>query len=205
MPSLAVGIMLMSSCEKRDVSPQYAKSNENTTEITSDIPSPAIASTTCENTVSQFYAGKNMLAGTITVRNDSVNMYVTFHTNGDWLMQQTHLYVGPLSGLPTGSSGNPKIGNFPYKQPHEPKVTDYTYTIPLSSITSNCIVVAAHAEVVQLSSNGSYVNGQTAWGAGKQISSGGSWASYFDYCICQPTPDGSGPDDGGDDTVPGDS
>lgn len=197
LPYFAFGIMLLTSCEKMDVSPKNGKNKDITTEVTPEPISPVIASATCEKTVSNFYAGQHILAGTITVQNDAINMYVTFHTEGGWVMQQTHLYVGPLSGLPRGASGNPKIGNFPYKQPHDPRVTDYTYTIPLSSLSSNCIIVAAHAEVGQISSNGSFINGETAWGAGNQISSGGSWASYFDYCICHPTVDGSG--DGGSD------
>ena len=211
--SFVLGIMLLSSCEKMDVMPNNVR-KEVTSESTPDITPVSITTVPCEKTVTNFYAGQHILVGTISVTNDATNIYVTFHTTGGWLMQQTHLYIGPLSGLPVGSNGNPKIGNFPYSSAHQPKITEFTYTIPLNKISSDCIIVAAHAEVMQLSANGSYVNGQTAWGAGKQISSGGSWASYFDYCICQPeTGEGNTGDNGagdgggtdGDDSTGGDS
>lgn len=198
LPALIISLAVLSSCEKIDVLPRNATNEEVNSYNSSTTTAPSIITVACEKTVSNFYAGQHMLAGTITVENDAVNLYVTFHTTSGWLMQQTHLYVGPLSGLPSGSNGNPKIGNFPFSASHNPKVTDYTYTIPLTKFSSNCMVIAAHAEVVQLSSDGTYVNGQTAWGAGKQISPRGSWASYFDYCICQPTTDDNG--DGGTDT-----
>lgn len=195
IPFFILGIMLLSSCEKMDVLPVGTR-KEVKSESTPVYTPTAITVTPCEKTITNFYAGQHILVGTISVTNDATNMYVTFHTTGGWLMQQTHLYVGALSDMPVGPKGNPKIGNFPYSSAHSPKITEYTYTIPLNTVSTDCIIVAAHAEVVQLSANGAYVNGQTAWGAGKQINSGGSWASYFDYCICQPKTDGGNTGDG---------
>lgn len=139
----------------------------------------------CEPLITTFYAGQTIDAGTITVSNDNTNLYVTFTTIGGWQMKESHLYVGPLSGLPSTPKGNPKIGNFPYKQEHEAGVNSYTYTIPLSSLgESDCIAVAAHAAVVQLSETGEELEGETAWGAGTRLTNPGSWATYFKYCIC---------------------
>ena len=144
--------------------------------------------TGCEPSVNKFYAGQHMLAGNITVSNDAVNLFVTFNTVDGWLMKQTQLYVGAKSGLPAGANGNPKIGNFPYKAPHKPMVTSYTYTIPLSSLKGDsCIIIAAHAEVIKVGANGQEYSGETAWGAGKEITPGGSWATYSDYCLCKNT------------------
>ncbi len=101
----------------------------------------------CISTVSNFYAGQHFLAGTISVKNDANNLYVTFNTIDGWVMGQTHLYVGSLSNLPVGNSGNPNIGRFPYKTAHVGNTTNFTYTIPRSSLGSQtCIVVAAHAD-----------------------------------------------------------
>jgi hypothetical protein len=56
-------------------------------------------------------------------------------------------------------------------------VSQYTFTIPLSSL-GNCFIVAADAKVTR------YGSSETAWGAGTRFSAGNSssWATYFSYC-----------------------
>ena len=100
-------------------------------------------------------------------------------------MSESHVYAGPLSGAPKTKTGNPKIGNFPFKSTHSPAVNAYTYSIPLNKLGADkCIVVATHAVVSKINSNGSITNQETAWGAGTQFNSSGSWASYIPYCTC---------------------
>jgi hypothetical protein len=149
----------------------------------------------CEPLVADLLAGQHMLAGNVTATNDATNLYVTFNTTDGWLMTGTQLYVGNLAGLPTNKAGNPKIGNFPYKMSFSPYSTSYTYTIPLSTFGGDqCLVIAAHANVVQLDAEGIETNGQTAWSAGSPITPGGSWATYSVYCLCD---GGSGEGGGG--------
>jgi hypothetical protein len=192
-------LLCLSGCNKIEVF-QKNKNTDDTVKVQPVTLSPS-DNDSCGSTVSNFYAGQSTLAGTVTVENDSVNLYVTFNTIDGWQIQQTHLYVGALAGLPAGPKGNPKIGNFPYSASHNPRVASYTYTIPLTDFApKECIIIAAHAEVVKFGEDGEVIQAETAWGAGKQITPGGSWASYFDYCICDDTkevPGGSGNGGGG--------
>ncbi|MBC7388575.1 MAG: hypothetical protein H7329_05135 [Opitutaceae bacterium] len=189
--SVLIAGMMMTGCKPKKnefpVPPAKVKTDsvtQNPSEGTTGVVVPV--GTGCQTSVNNFYAGQHTLAGTITVTNDAINLIVTYNTIDGWLLKHTHLYVGPKSGLPVGATGNPKIGNFPYSTEHSPMVTSFSYTIPLSKFEGeSCIIIAAHAEVIKLSENGGTADAQTAWGAGKEITPGGSWATYSDYCICK--------------------
>jgi len=110
-----------------------------------------------------LYAGQHIDVGTVSVWNDSINLYVEYITTGGWKMCETHLYVGKT---------NPQIltsapGQFPYSEEHDPAVSTFTYTIPIDDIdayglskkgkkwvadndtgigTGDIIYIAAHAE-----------------------------------------------------------
>ena len=110
-----------------------------------------------------LYAGQDIDVGTVSVWNDSINLYVEYITTGGWKMCETHLYVGKT---------NPQIltsapGQFPYSEEHNPAVSTFTYTIPMNTIdsyglskkgkkwvadndlgidTGDIIYIAAHAE-----------------------------------------------------------
>ncbi len=130
-----------------------------------------------------FLAGQTIPAGSVTVGNDETNLYVTFSTTNGWEMKETHLYVGDGTNL-TNKAGNAAPGQFPYKTTHDPRVTSFTYTIPLQGLPE-CMVIAAHAAVEKWV-NGTMVDSQTAWGEGSQI--GKNWAMKFEYCkqVCEP-------------------
>ena len=77
-------------------------------------------------------AGQNIDVGTVSVWNDSINLYVEYITTGGWKMCETHLYVGKT---------NPQIltsapGQFPYSEEHNPAVSTFTYIIPINEIDS---------------------------------------------------------------------
>jgi hypothetical protein len=182
---LIVMLTSLSGCFEK-VNPKQESQAAATVDVT-DSNSP------CEALVADLLAGQHILSGNVTVTNDLTNLYVTFNTTGGWLMTGTQLYVGSIGGLPVNNAGNPKIGNFPYKMSFSPYSTSYTYTIPLSSLGQDqCIVIAAHANVVKLDQDGNIVEEQTAWSAGSQITPGGSWATYSVYCICDNSGSGSG-------------
>lgn len=83
--------------------------------------------------------------GTITAEEVDGNLIVTYNTAAPgWVMDVTHLYVGPEAGIPAGSSGNPKIGQFPYSTEHTGGVSTFAYTLP---VPAGDYVVSAHAEV----------------------------------------------------------
>ena len=130
--------------------------------------------------VQALLAGQTIPAGTISVSNDATNLYVTYTTTGGWVIRKTHLYVGACSGIPTTRSGNPQIGLFPYQTYYSPRVTAYTYTIPLTDLDS-CYCIAAHAELELLDGSGNVIQTETGWGQGDPMG-GSSWAMVINYC-----------------------
>lgn len=99
-------------------------------------------------------AGQNMDIGDVIVSNTGTNLEVTYQTSDGWALSETHLAVAcDKNGIPLNQSGHPVIGHFPYSTNHDPFVTSFTYTIPLSELSSTCnspgdtIVLAAHAVV----------------------------------------------------------
>lgn len=126
-------------------------------------------------------AGQHTDAGSILAYNDVKNLYIEYITAGEWKLAATHLYVGKKENIPGTKNGNPKVGNFPYKTEHNPLTNSYTYTIPLDEVDA-CFVVAAHAEVRLIGSNGNAIQEETAWGEGSPMTQKGSWAMYFEVC-----------------------
>lgn len=134
-------------------------------------------------TTVDFMAGQHINAGTITVGNDEENLYVTYTTTDGWLLNATHLYIGENAPAKVAP------GQFPYKATHDPRVTSYTYIIPLTDVP-DCMTIAAHAEVVKIDANGNIIQGETAWGKGDRISPKGNWAMMFTYCEQECDPEG---------------
>jgi hypothetical protein len=125
-------------------------------------------------------------AGTVMVTNDSVNLFVTFTTIGDWTIGKADVAVATsLSGL------QPDPSQFPYHQSFCPEVTTTTFTIPLplgAATIGTSVFIAAHASL------DSPTQGHAqAWGAGQLIP--GSQACLP---ICECDDDGDGEHDGGD-------
>lgn len=177
---LLIGLALMAfSCQTEPI---------NDTEITADriidVPGEVGDGNNANGEDVQLYsddllAGQTIDSGNLTVTLVDGTVEVTYETEGDWVITETHLYVGPLADLPTNGGGNPRLGHFPYKDEFDPAVTvvDYT-TIDLEA--GDCVYVAAHAVVVNT------VTGQeeTAWANGESIG-GNNWSMMFE--ICAPT------------------
>ncbi|MEA1965224.1 MAG: Ig-like domain-containing protein [Candidatus Aerophobetes bacterium] len=117
-------------------------------------------------------AGQHTVAGFITVSNDDKNLFVTYETADNWLINKTHLYVGTT--IPTKSAP----GKFPYKHEDLEGVTTDTYEIPLEDLgvgPCNIIYIAAHAELFKGKTE------ETGWAEGEEIRPGKNWAMYFEY------------------------
>ncbi|PKA84058.1 hypothetical protein ATE92_2228 [Ulvibacter sp. MAR_2010_11] len=121
-------------------------------------------------------AGQNILMGYVRVDLVNGEIVVTYQSDGDWVIEETHLFIGELNQLPTNNGGNPKIGQFPYIGTHPAGTTTVAYT-GQSMLTGQCVYVAAHAVVTNTISGQS----ETAWGAGVPIG-GNSWAMMFEVC-----------------------
>lgn len=137
---------------------------------TSPDPDPTSQYTT------DLMAGQNMLSGIVNVTADNGVVEVTYSADAEWEIEETHLYIGDLAGLPTNGGGNPKIGHFPYKDTHPAGTTDVTYVGPAIE-AGDCVYIAAHAVVHNLVTGDT----ETAWGAGVPIG-GNSWAMMFEFC-----------------------
>lgn len=130
-----------------------------------------------EDTTVDLIAGQTMDAGSVIVSQIDGNIDITYETEGDWILIETHLYVGPQEGMPHNNPGNPRIGQFPYATEHDTGTTSFTYYDLVNIPEGECVWVAAHAVVLNT------VTGQeeTAWGDGEDID-GNSWAMYFEVC-----------------------
>lgn len=161
------------SCEKEELISPSSQSS-------STINNPIVIQSCGQVTTVDFMAGQHINVGSVVVSNDAQNLFVTYTSTDGWKIKQTHLYVGACELMPVNGGGNPQVGKFPYSTSHDPMVTTFVYTIPLTSLPS-CICVAAHAEVVKVNASGVIIDSQTAWGKGDSFSKG-SWAMRFEYC-----------------------
>ncbi|MHC4754271.1 MAG: hypothetical protein ACYTBP_03930 [Planctomycetota bacterium] len=134
-------------------------------------------------------AGQDIPVGTISVKNDANYLYVTYNTDGDWYLVETHLAVATdLNDIPQTKKGNPIPGRFADSNDHDPddKVKTFTYTIDLSSLDGDVVIIAAHAVVENvLTEEPLEILEETAWGDGCEGTSfpGKNWATYFIYTV----------------------
>lgn len=141
-------------------------------------------------------AGQSINAGSVCLSVQGENLVAAYTTTGGWELTEAHLWVGDdLAAMPRTKNGNPQIGRFPYNSGDISGATSYSFSIPLSSLSSgdlcgHTFYVAAHAAVRKPDGSGGYQT-ETGWGAGSQITTGGSWATYFSYtvtCVTPPPP-----------------
>jgi hypothetical protein len=134
-------------------------------------------------------AGRSIKVGTVTVTNDTENIYMKYSLTGGWEMTESHVAVAlSLGGIPQTKTNNPIPGQFPFKMPHDPPVTEYTYPIPLEELgceADDTLYVAAHAEVQKVDGTGMIIQRESAWAAGEegQGFEGKNWATYFCYVV----------------------
>ena len=122
-------------------------------------------------------AGQYTDSGNVVVTEIDGNLDVTYETEGNWIILETHLYVGTQEEMPATRPGNPKIGRFPYATDHGDGVTTFTYSDLGELAVGECTWVAAHAVVYNTVTN----QEETAWANGDEID-GNSWAMYFEVC-----------------------
>ena len=145
------------------------------------IPVAGMAQTSCgEVTETALIAGQYIPVGTVVVENDEQHLYVTYQTDGNWLITETHLDIATSpEDLKQTSKGNPIPGRFAYKSEHQPGVDTVTHTIDLAAWPPGTqLYLAAHCVVV------SDAGSETAWGEGLDFP-GKNWGMYFS-CQVQP-------------------
>jgi len=125
-----------------------------------------------------WYYAHRMRVGWVRVWNDGDNLYVRY-TTLDVGMDETHVAVAEaFEDIPQTKSGNPKVGQFPYKHEGLGGAMTDLYTIPLGDWGPGTeLVIAAHAALC---------NGETAWadcGGPDAYFPGNNWATYFTYIV----------------------
>ena len=136
--------------------------------------------------VKTLWAGKNINVGTVTYGiDDNANFYATYDcSSSGWTISETHMYAGDKKDMPLNKPGAPKIGLFPNSGFHNPRVSTFTYYVPLTSLPpceAPGFVVAAHC-VVHSPSN----QEETAWAEGDYKFTDKGWGWYDVYYYNQP-------------------
>lgn len=171
----ALAVVTLFGCTSEPLDPATANTEENFIII------PGIDDETTGNTTQleevDLMAGQHIDVGSVNVQLDGNTIIVTYETEGDWEIQETHLYVGEVSGLPTNGGGNPKIGQFPYKDTY-PSGTQTVEVITIDLNPGECVFVAAHAVVEDTATS----QNETAWGDGEPIG-GNNWSMMFEICV----------------------
>ncbi|HZF11040.1 MAG TPA: hypothetical protein VFE33_19800 [Thermoanaerobaculia bacterium] len=146
--------------------------------VVGSVPAQALCGVARDFTL---FAGQTLDAGTVTVSNDAVNIYVTYTTNDPWVLNDAHLALASsLDGIPQTHRGNPIPGHFAYSVVFDPEVTSYTFTIPRGSFApGQTVYIAAHAIVQAPAGSGGT---QTGWGFGPGFP-GANWATYIQYAV----------------------
>jgi hypothetical protein len=152
-----------------------------------------------------LWAGQTIAAGTVTVENDSTNLYVTYTlTYPGATFGTLHMWAGnDLTNLPKNSQGVPVNGQFPYKTTSDPTYVpggvEYTFTVTLDSlgivdVAAACpltLYVVTHAEVnIDTDDDGVADRHETAYGGDQNGNPDrGRWWYYGAYCLtCQFNP-----------------
>jgi hypothetical protein len=192
---LAIG-MILAGCENT----QEPTTELNVMQVVTqfDVPTGDNGPVTVDQSVTpcgvthtvDLWAGQTIDAGSVTIYNDEVNLYVTVYSEfgyqaGD---EQLKLWVGgDLKNLPRSPAGNPINGQFPYKITTDGGTT-YTFTIPLDdlSLVNDCgdnIYVVLHADVLADDGNGGGPSAETAYGGDTGGDTGNSWWYYTTFTI----------------------
>jgi hypothetical protein len=128
-----------------------------------------------------LWAGRHINVGTVTYGLDeNANFYVTYDCSASgWMISETHMFAGDKKDMPLNKPGAPKIGLFPNSGNHHPRVSAFTYRVPLVFLppcASPGFVVASHC-VVHSPAGAS----ETAWAEGDYTFSDKGWGWYDDY------------------------
>jgi hypothetical protein len=149
---------------------------------------PEIGNYDCDTSGTfDLIAGQDTDTGDVMVWHDTENLYIKYTTDGNWLLEETHVFVGDESDVPTTKSGNLKIGKFPYSMDHDPMVNMYTYEFDfeddLGWEAGDQLFIIAHAVVTEVVA-GVVVQSETAFGCEYDYDSP-RWACYIDYDPCK--------------------
>ncbi len=110
----------------------------------------AVNTTAGASTDVDLVAGQDQVCGHITISSDGSHIFITYYTDSDWTITETHIMVvADPSNFIVTSTGNPKVGQFPYGETGLSTNQTMTYEIPYPSgvVAGDTVFVGAHAVV----------------------------------------------------------
>jgi hypothetical protein len=114
-------------------------------------------------------AGRTIKVGTVTVTNDTENIYVKYFLTDGWEMTKSQVAVAlSLGEIPQTKKHNPIPSQFAFKKKYHPAVTEITYSIPLRDSgykAGDLLYIAAHARVRNSDATGKENQDESAWDA----------------------------------------
>ncbi len=137
-----------------------------------------------------LWAGKTNDAGTVSITNDSENVYVTYQTNETADLGEVHVYVWTdVNDIP---DKRPAPGQAPYTA-EDINADSYTMTIPMEVGCGDVLYISTHAALVTDGRNSGDTGddsnaGETAYAGGSNnpdgiASSKGAWWGYVTYTV----------------------
>ena len=144
-------------------------------------------------------AGQFENVGSVTVSYDGANLCVTYETEGDWELVETHFTIATSPGdIPQTKKGNPIPGHFLYGDDELGKYDPiegnleggeviYVECIELE-LEVGTYIIAAQAKLVntqEIDDEGNLVT-ESGWGEGDEFTEGRNWAMYFTFEVVAP-------------------
>lgn len=127
----------------------------------------------------ELVAEKLVLVGRVCVTEQGDSLLITYRTDGDWSLRETHVAVaGSRNGFPLAGGRQPILGQFGYTGTHAPGTKEVAYSVALGSLPIEVgpeVFLSVHATVV----SGAEERG--AWAQGAPFTPEGSPAAYFVY------------------------
>jgi len=151
-------------------------------------------------------AGQSIDAGTVTVSYDGVELCVTYETEDDWKLVETHFVIAASpEEIPQTKKGNPKVGHFPYGDDELGEYDAEDNLIGGADSYEECTelelevgtyIIAAHASMLNLDNIIGTVpdtdpevpiyQQETGWGEGTEFADDRNWAMYFTFEVVAP-------------------
>ncbi len=114
------------------------------------------------STVDLVTGAGDTVVGSVTIRNDTENIYIEFTAASGQCLAATQAHVATsLEGIPM-ANGSPDLSQFEFQAQHSACIQSHTFVIPLQGMWQKAkqVVVVAHADVIDQQSGAS----QSAYG-----------------------------------------
>ncbi len=127
-------------------------------------------------------AGQYSDIGSVVISDDAENIYVTYTTEGDWLLDQVHVYVySDVSQLP---ANRPAPGQAPYKAENL-GVQEFVVVIAKADLARSCpVIVVPHASVYSISGGSETAYGGILGETDINVGGRGAWYYYQEFACC---------------------